>query len=86
MLTAIYRSPDLCKNEFLSNLEHFFNVTKDVKNHIILGDINIQILDNNLDNSGNVYLHTMHEYGYLKYLNAITRSSFGSNSCLDHIF
>lgn len=86
MLTAIYRSPNLCKNEFLNNLEHFLNVTKDVKNHIILGDINIQILDNNLDNFGNVYLNTMHEYGYLKYLNAITRSSFGSNSCLDHIF
>ena len=84
-LTAIYRSPNLCANEFLTSLESFLKTSKG-RTHIITGDINIQILENCLDLFGNRYLNMMHEHGFTRYLNATTRSSKNSNSCLDHIF
>ena len=86
VLTAIYRSPKLCTNDFLESLEFFLQSTKNYNNHIIVGDINIQILENNLDILGNNYLNIMHEHGFTRYLNAITREAMKSNSCLDHIF
>ena len=86
VLTAIYRSPNSCKNDFLNEYERFLLLSKRVNNHIIVGDMNIQILETNLDNFGNMYLNIMHEYGYTKHLNATTRPSARNNSCLDHIF
>ena len=83
-LTAIYRSPNLNKNDFLNDLEKFLLYMKSVNTHIVVGDINIQILEDKLDIHGHRYMNIMHEFGFLKFLNTITRPS--SESCLDHIF
>lgn len=71
LLTAIYRSPNLSTSDFLENIGLFLQSFKNNSNHIIIGDINIQILENNLDLVGNNYLNIMHEHGFMKYLNAI---------------
>lgn len=83
-LTAIYRSPSDSKEEFLENLEQFMLRSKGPNTHIFVGDINIQILDDQLDSFGHRYMNIMHEYGFDKFLNAITRPA--SKACLDHIF
>lgn len=83
--TAIYRSPKNNKNDFIDNLEQYLS-NLEGHNHIIVGDINIDILEDSIDLIGSKYMNVLHEYGFVKYLNAITRPSIISGTCIDHIF
>lgn len=83
-LTAIYRSPNLNKAEFINDVESFLINKKNVNNHIIVGDINIQILDDSMDDLGHRYMNIMYEFGFYQLLKSVTRPQ--SKNCLDHIF
>lgn len=72
-LTAIYRSPNLNKAEFINDVESFLINKKNVNNHIIVGDINIQILDDSMDDLGHRYMNIMYEFGFYQLLKFITR-------------
>lgn len=48
IITALYRSQDMSCLEFNMNLKKFLNDTKNYKNHLIIGDFNIDILKQNI--------------------------------------
>lgn len=54
-ISGIYRCFDLDVNNFIENLNTFIKNSKDVMNHVIVGDTNIDILKNELLN--NKYLN-----------------------------
>lgn len=80
---ALYRSPSTCINQFNQNLQDYLDTQAmdDHKCNFIVGDINIDILDEN-DNKVSDYLTVMAEYGYKSLINAPTRLE----TYLDHIF
>lgn len=82
-IVGIYRSPavkDITK--FISSLEQNLEPIKNLKNLIVAGDMNINLIDKKPDRSNATYQCLMAELGLLP---AITMPTRGNN-CLDHIF
>lgn len=90
-LMALYRSPSLEINAFLLSLDSYLqNISKDLS-VIVMGDININIMDeNHLNYLTNEYLSVLQLNGFKSYVNKYTRSvnnvNGQVNSCIDHIF
>ncbi|XP_050508952.1 probable RNA-directed DNA polymerase from transposon BS isoform X1 [Diabrotica virgifera virgifera] len=82
LITALYRPPSTNVEHFVSHLKEYLEQTKSCHAdcHILVGDININILENN-DNA-NDYLNTLSEYNFNSLINKPTRL----NNCLDHVF
>lgn len=85
-ISAIYRPPstDVKKfnfhlNDYLKSIER-----KGIDYYLLVGDINIDILNN--DKNSDDYLNILSEYDYLSYINKPTRIDGNSSSCIDHIF
>lgn len=81
-ITALYKSPNLCPKTFNKNLNTYLNNNKKENFHIITGDINIDLLSN-IDYVEQ-YKNTLHTFGFVSYINQITRPK--SKTCLDHFF
>lgn len=85
LVTAIYRPPETCALAFINSFEPFLKSSKnDVDHHIIVGDINVDILSEK--SISRDYLNMLSANGYLSYINDYTRVSDDSKTCLDHIF
>lgn len=82
-LTVTYKPPPIPQTTFIDDLHSFLESTASCNIEILLGDINMNIL-NNIDNSVAKYLAVMNSLGFQSYINSATRSL--SNTCLDHIF
>lgn len=82
---CIYRSPSTSIPEFCLALHHSLNsVCLENKNMVILGDININLLDNTSPGCIN-YTNTIHSFGFECLINIPTRhSSTGGSSLIDH--
>lgn len=82
-ITAFYRSPSTCPIQFNNELVRYL---ESIKNNnaiqIITGDLNIDLLSE-LDYAEE-YKNIMNAYGFVSYINDITRPSSGS--CIDHFF
>lgn len=79
VISALYRSHDLHKPEFIIELKFFLDITKKIKNHLIIGDFNIDIMK--LDNNSQEFLNN--------FLESITRPSdnnIAEGTCIDNIF
>lgn len=87
LITAIYRSPSSRVDNFIAALGDYLHTMKRTLKHfhILVGDINIDILKDNNDDTSN-YLNLMSEYGYISMINKPTRIYNDSSSCIDHIF
>ena len=85
-ISALYRSHDLSKPEFTISLKKFMRDKQNVKNHFIIGDFNIDLL--NLDCIGQEYLNNFMEKGFIPGFQTITRPATTSDkgSCIDNIF
>lgn len=85
-ISSIYRSHDLSKRDFIYNMNKFFQDYKKIKNHLIVGDFNMNLLD--LDTVNQEFLTSLYEYGFKQSFKGITRPSIGlkSGSCIDNIF
>lgn len=86
-ISAIYRSHDLYKTEFLMNFKELLHSNKKNKNNLIIGDFNIDIL--NHDSIDQEFLQTLLEKGYLPGISSITRPSDNNNnngSCIDNFY
>lgn len=83
-LTAIYRPYCIKKETFIKDLESHLENSKNKKTHLILGDMNIDILKQSIKTSN--YLNNYSEYGYISGINSITRLSNTGGSCIDYIF
>lgn len=85
-IICLYRPPETNKFQFLEDLERYlmeFKLPDQVD--IFVGDANINILDKN-ENSVNSYLSLLSHFGFVSYINAPTRITSGTSTCLDHIF
>lgn len=85
-ISALYRCHDLSKTEFVDNLKTFLHNKRNVKNHLIIGDFNMNIL--NPDALTEEYINNFLEYGYKPSFNSVTRPDrlMNHGSCLDNIF
>lgn len=84
-VTGLYRPPSTNENMFIEDLEQYIQDSYTCDFNILVGDINININDpNNL--AGLTYLNTLSQYNYLPCINAPTRVTDQSESCIDHIF
>lgn len=78
---GVYRSPSFHnKDKFLVSLDRALNESKGFHEVVVIGDINIDIMDSSNQSSDYLYLMAMHEF-----LPAITTPT-RNGSCLDHIF
>lgn len=80
---ALYRSPSSSVVMFLNDLEEFLDQDSSQDVNIVIGDLNLNIRNNN-DHNINKYLSIMNSKGFLPMYKNITRPDSGS--CLDHIF
>ena len=84
-IICLYRPPNTTKQHFLEDLENYLTLIKNSQLDILLGDININILEKN-DNTVNSYLSMLNYSGFLSCINSPTRVTPEVSSCLDHIF
>ena len=86
-ISSLYRCKEINTSNFIKNIKSLIKNNKEHKNHIILGDTNINTLvENDITNE---YLSNLTENGYLSYIKTITRPSvrnLNKGSCIDHIF
>ena len=87
ILSALYRSHDIKKTEFIINLKKLIEHNKKYKNNLIMGDFNFDILNHETINQE--FLHILLENGYCPGFSNITRPSDktgNSGTCIDNIF
>lgn len=84
LLTCIYRSPSINGNLFVENFSDYLDLNKNRKKHIIIGDININLLKENKDPTEN-YKSVLAAYGYISYINKYFTRPL-TKTCLDHIY
>ena len=85
-IASVYRSHSIPKSEFLQDLNIFLNKNRNVKNHLVLGDFNIDLID--LDITGQEYLCNFLDKGYVPGFIDITRPPTANckGSCIDNAF
>lgn len=87
-ISAIYRSNLYDKKVFINDIKGYINSNKNIVNHIIIGDFNININENSIES--NEYLNNFHEQQYKPYFNQATRfqteTNFCVDSCIDNAF
>jgi Reverse transcriptase (RNA-dependent DNA polymerase) len=85
---GIYRPPCSSKSIFINELERYI-VNTELHNVIIIGDMNLNLLNNN-DHHVHDYEAVLAGNGFYKCINDVTREEFRDNvisvSCIDHIF
>ena len=77
MISALYRSHDISKTEFLLILKNLINNNSKYKNNIIIGDFNFDISNHNSNNQE--FFLILLEYGYCPGFRNITRPSDKNN-------
>lgn len=86
-ISAVYRSHDLPKTEFIEDLNNYLDSKKKLKNHLLIGDFNIDLLK--LDNVSQEFLNILLEMEFSPGFQGITRPSVNNDnvgSCIDNIF
>lgn len=82
-LTSVYRSPQVPTENFVREFKSYLTKCQKYKNLIVIGDINIDIFNENVDVYRD-YMDNYAELGYKSYINGVTRKESGT--CIDHIF
>ena len=83
-ITSFYRSPSLPIKNFIDNLAKYLSDTQNLKYHIILGDLNIDLL--NINNLTDKYLNSFFAFGFKPFIDIPTRVTDHSKTCIDQIF
>lgn len=85
-VSSLYRPHDLQKSEFIHSLKKYIRECSNIKNHYIVGDFNIDLM--NLDNISQEYLNNFLENEYTPCFQTVTRPSdlHSSGTCIDNIF
>ena len=86
LISAIYRPPSTCQNTFVEHFNNYLEHSKkNVDMHILLGDINLDILKHD-DRIVHEYLNYLCCHGFLSAINKPTRVQESTRTCIDHIF
>lgn len=86
-ISATYRVHDLSKPEFIPELKNYLENCKNCKEHIFLGDFNIDLIK--LHMLGKEHLNNLLAKGFKPRSYTITRPSVhkvSEGSCIDNIF
>lgn len=83
-LTGLYRSPSYILKDFLFSLNDYLSQFSQNVNQIMCGDINIDILSNNIETVD--CLNILYSNNFYSACNNPTRISSHSNTCIDHLF
>ena len=85
-ISALYRCHDLPSLEFIYNIKTYLNNKRNTKNHLIIGDYNINIMKE--DQISQELLNNILEKGYLPGFIQITRpnDSTEKGTCIDNIY
>lgn len=83
-ITGIYRCHDINVDNFNVQLKEYLNSNKNVKNHCIVGDFNINLLKT--DFISEQFIETMLSLNYVNCFSGITRPSNLEGSCIDNMF
>lgn len=84
-ILAIYRSPSAPNiTNFLTSLETVLHKLKHCSNLFLIGDTNINILENGHPQRDD-YLNAISYYGLVSYINQPTRVTEETLSCIDHV-
>ena len=85
VIAGIYRHPNGTVNHFVNDLDATLNKIDDKMTTVIVGDMSIDIIKFENDNSVN-YLTTFLSHRYLPLITLPTRITDFSATCIDHIF
>lgn len=85
VVTTLYRPPSTNVYSFNTNLLNYITNLNYRGTHILVGDININILSEENDFVQD-YLNTLCTHGYISYINDYTRIHNESKACIDHFF
>ena len=85
-ISSLYRSHDLPKTEFIMNLKEILKIKKNTKNHLIIGDFNMDLI--NIDSISQEYLNNLLGKGYRPGFQTITRPADNNEggTCIDNCF
>ena len=84
-ITGVYRCHDYDVDSFNKDLKQFLLDNINIVNHVILGDINQDLIKFNKKTEE--YFYLLLQMGYQSMINSVTHpNAFGGGSCLDHIF
>lgn len=86
-ISSMYRSHDLNCCEFILNVKNYLKAKRNVKNHFIIGDFNINIINNEI--TSEEFLNNFLENGFLPGFTSVTRPydiNTESGTCIDNIF
>ena len=85
-LSASYRSHNIPKTEFILDLNRFLNKKRNIKNHLVIGDFNIVLLQS--VNTSQEFLCNFLDKGFFPGFVSVTRPTVGNckGSCTDNIF
>ena len=78
-MTVVYRQPSASVSDFLHDLDNYLQSISPSSNHIMVGDININTLEES--HTSSEYLNILSNYAFVNVINIPTRI----NTCLDHI-
>lgn len=81
LVTCVYRSPSSDIGRFLDDLESFLSIHPTCLDHIISGDINIDLFKAESE----PYLDIINQYNYHCLIDLPTRITPTSQTCIDHI-
>ena len=88
-ILLLYRPPNCSISLFITELKHFLQKLKPTDEALIIGDININLLQQSNSNV-TLYENILSESGFSKQIQGITREEFRNEcltqSCLDHIY
>lgn len=85
-ISGLYRCFDYEIESFLQDFKAFILNNRKVSNHLIMGDINIDLIK--FDTKAEDYFYHLQQNGYQSLINTCTHPISGHNvgSCIDHIF
>lgn len=83
-ITALYRTHNIQKSKFNDIINNYLSANSNLKNHFMVGDFNMNIIDDGYDN--NIFLGHLLSHGFVPLINTITRPNDTSGSCIDNFF
>lgn len=83
-ISSLYRSHDIPKVDFVQSIKEYLIYKKSVKNHLIVGDFNIDLLS--YDNISQELTNNFLEEGFTPGFQGVTRPSENGGSCIDNVF
>lgn len=85
-VSGIYRCYHYNLTNYLRDLQLFLDESTNIKNHLIVGDMNIDLLT--FDKITEDYWYIMQRNNYVSLINSVTHLSGNINggSCIDHAF